>query len=186
MRAAKSWWLLCAILFLGVPAAAQVSEQRLVDMMLDCTTHADGGIWQPKTLLKDGLLRFTHLHETRNLKPGPYDYKDERRYLYVAFWNPSETQGEFLDFSIDKSGGKDWLSVSNSGEISVFKGKLNFEFFQGGEWMREHYLIRVRKLRAAPLRVVAVRDVRRTGVLCDSFAHPHPEWDPNSQPPKPR
>src|SRR2546426_622870 len=90
MRAAKRWLLLCAVLFVNLPAAAQVSQQRLVDMMLDCAMHSDGGIWQPKTLLKDGLLRFTYLHETRNLKPGPYDYKDERRYLYVAFWNPSK------------------------------------------------------------------------------------------------
>ncbi len=185
MRSAKRWLLLCAVLFFSLPAGAQVSQQRLVDMMLDCTMHSDGGIWQPKTLLKDGLLRFTYLHETRNLKPGPYDYKDERRYLYVAFWNLSKTDAEFLDFSIDKSGTRDWLTVSNSGEISVSKGKLNFDFFQGGEWMREHYLIRARKLRDAPVQIVAVHDVRRTGVLCDSFAYPHPEYDPNWHSPKP-
>lgn len=185
MKADKWRRLLWAVLFFSLPASAQVSQQRLADMMLDCTMHSDGGIWQPKTLLKDGLLRFTYLHETRNLKPGPYDYKDERRYLYVAFWNLSKTDAEFLDFSIDKSGTRDWLTVSNSGEISVSKGKLNFDFFQGGEWMREHYLIRARKLRDAPVQIVAVRDVRRTGVLCDSFAYPHPEYDPNWHSPKP-
>ncbi len=185
MKADKWRRLLWAVLFFSLPASAQVSQQRLADMMLDCTMHSDGGIWQPKTLLKDGLLRFTYLHETRNLKPGPYDYKDERSYLYVAFWNLSKTDAEFLDFSIDKSGRRDWLTVSNSGEISVSKGKLNFDFFQGGEWMREHYLIRARKLRDAPVQIVAVRDVRRTGVLCDSFAYPHPEYDPNWHSPKP-
>lgn len=69
-------------------------------MMLDCALHSDGGIWQPKTLSHDGLLHFNYLHETRKLKPGPHDYEDERKYLYVAFWNPSKTDAEFLDFSI--------------------------------------------------------------------------------------
>src|SRR5216684_2377728 len=104
MNGARGRWLLCSILFFGIPAAAQVSEERLVAKMLDCTVHSDGGIWEPKTLGKDGLLRFNYLHQTRNLKPGPYDYKDESQYLYVAFWNPSHTDGEFLDFSISESG----------------------------------------------------------------------------------
>ena len=104
----------------------------------------------------------------------------------MAFWNISKTDAEFLNFSIRDSSNKAWLTVSNSGKISVSQGKLNFEFFQGGEWMREHYLIRVRKLRPAPVQVVAVRDVKRTGVLCDSFAYPHPEFDPSWKPPQSR
>jgi hypothetical protein len=180
------WWVVCTVAFLAVPAHAQVGDQKLVEMMLDCAMHSDGGMWQPETLLKDGLLRFTYLHETQNLRPGPYDYEDERRYLYVAFWNTSKTDAEFLDFSIAKSSARNWLTISNSGEIMVARGKLNFEFFQGGEWMREHYLIRVRKLRAAPMQVIAVRDVKSTGVLCDSFAYPHPEYDPNWKSPQPR
>jgi len=186
MRDCRHWLLLCTTVVLSLPASAQVREQRLVGMALDCAMHEEAGPWVPADLHRDGLLRFNFVDTPPHSTHGPYEYDDDLHRLYAAFWNASRTRAEFLDFSIDKSGTKDWLTISNEGQISISKGKLDFEFFQGGEWTREHYLIRIRRLRTAPVQVVAVREIKRTGVLSDSLASPHPEWDPNWKPPKPR
>jgi hypothetical protein len=175
-----------AALLLALPEKAQRRTPSLTDMVLDCTMHEEAGPWVPRDLRADGLLRFNFVDIPHHSTSGPYEYNDNLHRLYAAFWNAPRTRAEFLDFSVDKSAKMDWLTISNDGQISISKGKLNFEFFQGGEWTREHYLIRIRKLRAAPVQVVAIRDVKRTGVLCDSLANPHPEWDPNWKPPKPR
>lgn len=166
--------ILAALITLGL-AAAQQPVPGLVDMMLDCAMHEDAGPWVPQVLRADGLLRFNYLHEISKRRPGPYDYEDERPYMYVAFWNVAKTKAEFLDFSIATRGPRHWLTVSNDGQIYFSKGKLDLDFFQGGEWMRSHYMIRVRQLYAATTQTIALRDIRRTGVLCDSFANPNPE-----------
>jgi hypothetical protein len=165
---------------------AQHQKPSLMTMMLDCTMHEEAGPWVPADLRRDGLLRFNFIDIPPHSTHGPYEYNDDLHRLYAAFWNPSRTRAEFLDFSINKSSVEDWLTISNDGQISISKGKMDFDFFQGGVWSREHYLIRVRKLRSAPVQVIAVHDVKHTGVLCDSIARPHPEWNPTWRPPKPR
>lgn len=176
----------CVVSLFSPRLNAQGTNSSPIDMALDCAMHEEAGPWVPADLRRDGLLRFNSIDIPPHSTRGPYEYNDDLHRLYAAFWNASRTRAEFLDFSVSKSGGKNWLTISNDGQISISRGKLNFDFFQGGEWTREHYLIRVRRLRTAPVQVVAVREVKRTGALCDSLANPHPEWDPNWQPPKPR
>lgn len=188
MRMRKYVAVLGTFVVLVTPRHAnpQPSDSKLVEMMLDCTMHEEAGPWVPKDLRSDGLLRFNFVDIPPHSTSGPYEYNDNLHRLYAAFWNAPRTRAEFLDFSIAKSGKKNWLTISNDGQIAISKGELNFEFFQGGLWSRENYLIRVRRLRAAPVQIVAIRDIKRIGVLCDSVASPHPEWDPNWRPPKPR
>jgi hypothetical protein len=169
----------CGLLFTGRPASGQGVPQGLVASMLDCTMHAEDGPWAPRYLRQDGLLRFTYLYDPPKKSPGEYDYHDQRVRLYVAFWNGARTRGEFLDFSLDRSGTRRWLTISNDGQIYYTKGKLDLDFFQGGEWTRTHYMIRLAKLRADPVETVSVRDIKRTSTLCDSIAHPHLEWGTN-------
>jgi len=152
---------------------AQVSDQKLVDTILDCAMHETGGPWVDADLRGDGLLRFNHLHETPKAKPDPGDdhfqYADN---VYAVFWNSSGTKGDFLHFTLRRTNGRNWLTISNEGWISFSNGHLKFEIFQGGVWSHDHYLVRVKKLVRAPVQVVSVSDVKRTGTVCDSLTHP--------------
>lgn len=163
------------------PAAAQQIEKGMLGQVLDCAMHEEENPWVPAELRSDGLLRFTYLYEGPRAKPGPYDYDDKLYRFYIAFWNASKTKGEFLVFSVDRAGSRRWFTVSNEGHITNSRGKLALDFFQGGAWTEQSYMIRLRKLVAADPETISVRDVKRTGVLCDSFLNPHPEWD--TQPP---
>jgi hypothetical protein len=149
---------------------AKVS-QSLLDSVLDCTMREGDTPWVPKNLRRDGLLRFTYVHELPKKVPGEYDYRGKFDSIYVAFWNDDRTKGEFLDFSVDHIDTRRWLTISNDGQIFYTRGKLDLDFFQGGEWMRTHYMIRLEKLRAAPVETVTVRDIKRTSTVCDSLRH---------------
>lgn len=176
--------LLCMIgglVLLVRPAAGQNASQGLLDNMLDCTMHEEAGPWVPEDLRRDGLLRFTYLYEPPKKNPGEYDYHDDRYQLYVAFWNPGRTKGEFLNFSLDRAGPWRWLTISNEGHIYYVGRKLDLDFFQGGEWTRTHYMIRLAKLRVAPVHTVSLGKIKSNTALCDSPGHWHPEW--YSQPP---
>ena len=179
----RAWILLiCGLMFTGRPASCQQASRALLEGMLDCTMHEDHGPWVPVELRRDGLLRFSYVYERPKKNPGEYDYHDNRYQLYVAFWNPDRTKGEFLDFSLDRTGPWRWLTISNQGDIFYTGGKLDLDFFQGGFWTRTHYMMRLKKLRASPVETVSVRDIKRTVTLCDSLRHGHPEW--RTQPPK--
>ena len=171
----------CFASWMCEPAEAQQLEKGMLDQVLDCAMHEGGGSWVPAEFRSDGLLRFTYLYEGPRAKPGPYDYDDKLYRLYIAFWNAAKARGEFLVFSVDRVGSRRWLTVSNEGHIKNSRGKLTLDFFQGGVWTEQHYMIRLRKMVTAEAQAIPVRDVRRTGALCDSFLNPHPEWD--TQPP---
>jgi len=163
------------------PAAAQQLEKGMLGQALDCAMHEEESPWVPAEFRSDGFLRFTYLYEGPKAKPGPYDYDDKLYRLYLAFWNTNRTKGEFLVLTADRTGARRWFTVSNEGHIDRSRGELTLDFFQGGVWTERHYMIRLRKMAAAEAQTVSVRDVKRTGVLCDSFLNPHPEWD--TQPP---
>lgn len=147
------------------------ADRNLVDSALDCAMREGEVPWAPTYLRKDGLLRFTYLHELPKKNPGEYDYHGKFDSLYVAFWSADRTKGEFLDFSADRIDTRRWLTISNDGRIYYTRGKLDLDFVQGGVWMRTHYLIRLAKLRAAPVETVSIRDVKRSSTVCDSLRH---------------
>jgi hypothetical protein len=165
------------ILFAGLwtprLAVAQASDQKLTDMMLDCTMHETGGPWVDAGLRSDGLLRFSYLHELPKAKPDPEDdHFQSADNLYAAFWNPSNTKANFLHFTLRKTTGRNWLTISNVGWISFSKGKIDFEIFQGGVWTYDHYRVRVKKLVRAPVQTASIPGIKHTGALCDSLTHP--------------
>jgi hypothetical protein len=133
IQAKRSLFLLIVgLLFTLRPASGQSANKGLIDSMLDCTMHEDHGPWVPVELRRDGLLRFSYLYEPPKKNPGEYDDHDNEHRLYVAFWNPDRTKGEFLDFSLDRTGPWRWLTISNQGDIFYTGGKLDLDFFQGG------------------------------------------------------
>lgn len=164
--------LVCAVGLAPVPAAAQNSDQELVNMMLDCAMHEKAGPWVDKDLRRDGLLRFSYLHEPPQGKGNPNEDPANLDSLYVAFWNPSKTKGTFLHFVLDRAGSRRQLTISNEGWISSSHGKLDLEIFQGGVWTHDHLLTRVAKLSRSRIHTARVRDIKRTSAVCDSLAAP--------------
>jgi hypothetical protein len=169
-------FFICGLMLTMRPASGQSANKGLIDSMLDCTMHEEGGPWVPEDLRRDGLLRFSYLYEPPKKNPGEYDDHDNEHRLYVAFWNPERSKGEFLDFSLDRLGSRRLLIITNQGDIYYTDGKLDMDVFQGGVWMHRHYMIRLAKLRATPVQTVSVRKIRSGLALCESPWHWHPEW----------
>jgi hypothetical protein len=168
--------VLLAVLVGPHAVVAQVTDQKLVNMMLDCAMHESGGPWVDADLRGDGWLRFNYLHESPKAKPNSGDdhfqYADN---VYTAFWNAAQTKGDLLHFTVRRIKGMNGLTISNEGWISFSKEHLKFEIFQGGVWSHDHYLVRVKKLVRAPVQTVPVSDIKRTGTVCDSLTHPNLE-----------
>src|SRR5438309_2801241 len=90
----------CFLTFVAPRLRAQHARSSLIDMVLDCTMHEEAGPWVPANLRRDGILRFNFIDIPPHSTRGPYEYNDDLHRLYAAFWDPSRTKAEFLDFSI--------------------------------------------------------------------------------------
>jgi hypothetical protein len=166
--------LFVLIFFVPRTARAQRSRPSLLESLLDCARNEEGGPWVQRNVYRDGLLRFNYIHEP----PKGNDPQDPRDLdnVYMVFWNQDKTEGEFLNFALDRLDSRRMVTVSNDGQIHFTKGRMRFDFFSGGEWTRVFYMTRIRKLYRAPVQTKPVRDIKRTATLCDSFVNPHLEW----------
>ena len=173
--------VLTALILVSAAAPPQTPEPQLVeDGMLDCVLHEPRGPWLSRQFMQDELLRFNYVVDVPRKDPGPYDYgvDDGATNLITVFWTPDRSKGRMLALAVSHSKRRLWLTIGNEGDLIYSSGGLkSFNFFQGGEWMRAYYELRIKKLRAEPTQTIAIRDVRRTRTLCDSLLDPHPEWE---------
>jgi hypothetical protein len=156
---------------------AQNVARDLVTMVPECAVHQESGSWVPAELSKEGVLRFTYVYEPPKSNPGEYDYKDKQDHVYAAFWNTSKTKGELLQFIWFRSEPRPHLRIINNGEIVRGTAGLDLVDTLWGVWTYEHLMRRLAKLKALALHSIAATEIQSDGVRCDSYAHPHLEWD---------
>jgi hypothetical protein len=132
--------------------------------------HERGGSWVDTELHADGVLRFTYLYEPPAVNPGEYDYRDNQHHVYSAFWNRNGTRGTFLQFIWFRGESPAHLRIVNNAQIISSTQGLELRDALWGVWTYEHLMRRLTKLRALPIQAVSVRDIVRTGALCDSYA----------------
>jgi hypothetical protein len=151
---------------------AQAPDPALARMVVDCAMHQRAGSWVDSRLHTDGVLKFNYLYEPPATEPGEYDYRDNQHRIYAAFWNSTRTQGTFLQFIWFRGETPAHLRIVNNAQIASSSRDLELQDALWGVWTYEHLMRRLTKLRAAPMQTASVRDLARTGAVCDSYASP--------------
>lgn len=139
-----------SILQIAVLIAASVKTQELTQHqtteMLQCALRGSGG-WVKPNLYADGKISFSYTIE-------PSEDRGSRD-VYVAFWNPTQTEGTLLVFDLSRtSNGRNRFILVNEGKILINEGQLDVWDLLGGMGVYRQAKALLPKLKDRPLVVL--------------------------------
>jgi hypothetical protein len=150
--------LLIAVLMVAGAAQTQELTQGQTTQMLQCALRGGGG-WVKRSLYADGKVRFSYTLE-RSEDKGSRD-------LYVAFWNPTRTEGTLLVFDLSRTSKRqNKFILSNEGKILTYKGRLDVRDLLGGMGVYRHDKALLPKLKNRPLMVLPAEQGAPDPAVC--------------------